>query len=63
LELRERYKIGTSELFEFVGTFEGEPIRGAGDSQHQTVLIKSEPQFALPAIYFHLGVEVIESMK
>lgn len=62
LQIQSRYKIGTSELFEFRGTMNGEEVRGAGDSEYQTGFKKSDPEYALPSIYFHLGEEVIESM-
>ena len=63
LQFRDKYKIGDSELFEFFGTLNGEKIRGAGDSGHQTMFRQSQTQFALPTIYFHLGDEVIQSLN
>jgi len=63
LKFREKYKMGDSELFEFFGKQDGEEIRGAGDSEFQTIFRKSQTQFGLPAIYFHLGGEVIQSLN
>lgn len=59
VEFLDRYKIGTSELFEFVGTSRGVPLRGAGNTEIQVVFNHQEPNAKLPAIYFALGRAVM----
>ena len=58
-----RYKIGTSELFEFTGRYQGQPVRGAGDTSHDIGFVSTDPCFHLPSIYFLLGQQVIKSMR
>lgn len=56
-----RYQIGTSELFEYDGIRDGRKIKGAGGSESLVEYAASDARFALPAIYFLLGEEVILS--
>jgi hypothetical protein len=63
VEIADRYKIGTSELFEFSCTIGGKRVRGAGDAESEVSFAESDPRFNLPSIYFLLGREVIKSMK
>jgi hypothetical protein len=58
-----RYKIGTSELFEFTGTLQGKPVRGAGDTENEVGFMADDPRFNLPSIYFLLARQVIQSME
>jgi hypothetical protein len=58
-----RYKIGTSEVFEFTGHFQGTPARGAGDTNCEVGFLPNDPRFNLPAIYFLVGQQVIKSMR
>lgn len=59
IEITARYKIGTSELFEYRGKFEGMTVRGAGNVESEVVFDESDPCYDLPAIYFLLGREVV----
>ena len=63
LQLGNRYKIGTSELFEFKGTVGGKQFVGAGNMESEVVFDATDPKAALPPIYFLLGREVIKSMR
>ena len=63
LQIGDRYKIGTSELFEFAGTMRGKRVRGAGDLESEVSFAEEDPRFNLPSIYFLLGQQVIKSMK
>ena len=63
LQLGSRYKIGTSELFEFKGTAGGTAFVGAGNTESEVVFEASDAKAALPPIYFLLGREVIKSMR
>jgi hypothetical protein len=58
-----RYKIGTSELFEFKGTAGGKEFVGAGNTETEVVFAATDARAALPPIYFVLGREVIKSMR
>ena len=62
-EIGDRYKIGTSELFEFAYTIGGKRVRGAGDVASEVSFAEDDPRFNLPSIYFLLGRQVIKSMK
>ncbi len=62
IRLTSRYKIGTSELFEFKGTSQGKLFVGAGNTEAEVVIETTDPKSALPPIYFLLGREVIRSM-
>jgi hypothetical protein len=61
--LTNRYRIGTSELFEYRATKEGKKIKGAGDTQLEVSYEEGDPRFNLPSIYFLLGRESIKSMR
>ena len=63
LQLGSRYKIGTSELFEFRGTAGGTAFVGAGNTESEVVFEATDAKAALPPIYFLLGREVIKSMR
>jgi hypothetical protein len=62
-ELTHRYKIGTSELFEYTATKNGKKVKGAGDTQLEVGYEEGDPRFNLPSIYFLLGRESIQSMR
>jgi hypothetical protein len=62
IAVTERYKIGSTELTGFRAKRNGTPVQGAGDSQTEVVLPASDPRFNLPAIYFLLGQQVIQSV-
>jgi hypothetical protein len=62
IEVTERYKIGTTELTGFRAKRNGTAIQGAGDTQTEVVLPASDPRFNLPAIYFLLGQQVVQSV-
>lgn len=63
IKLTSRYKIGTSELFEFKGTSQGKLFIGAGDTGSEVVFAATDSRSALPPIYFLLAREVVRSMK
>ena len=63
LEFTTRYKIGTSELFEYQATLNGKRVRGAGATDTEVSYEESDPRFNLPSIYFLLGQHTIKSMR
>ena len=63
IQVRTRYKIETSELFEFEGTSGGKKFVGAGNTETEVVIEATDPRAALPPIYFLLGRETILSMR
>ncbi len=63
IQLTSRYKIGTSELFEFKGTSQGKPFVGAGNTESEVAFAAADPRSALPPIYFLLAHEVVRSMR
>jgi len=63
VEITGRYLIGTSELFEFVGSYQGTAARGAGDIGDEVGFMAGDPCFNLPAIDFFLGRQVIKAMR
>jgi hypothetical protein len=63
IEFTSRYKIGTSELFEYRAVRDGRKVRGAGDTHSEVSYEESDPRFALPSIYFLLGKESIKSVR
>jgi hypothetical protein len=63
LEFTNRYKIGTSELFEYHARLRGKRIKGAGDTESEVSYEEDDPRFNLPSIYFLLGRESIKSMR
>jgi len=58
-----RYKIGTSELFEFKAIKNGRQIRGAGDTASEVSYDENDPRCSLPSIYFLLGQASIKSIR
>lgn len=63
LVITSRYKIGTSEVFEFTGSFQGKRARGAGDTSLDTGFVEGDTRFVLPAIYFFIAQQVIKSIR
>lgn len=63
MQLTSRYKIGTSELFEFKCRLQGKLFIGAGNTESEVSFDAADPRSALPPIYFLLGHEVVRSMK
>ena len=63
INITDRYKIGTSELFEFTATKQGKSFVGAGDSNGDVAFEEDDPYSSIPAIYFLLGGQVIQSMR
>lgn len=63
IQVTARYKIGTSELTEFLGTRDGVPVKGAGDLTTEVLFTATDSKFNLPSIYFLLGEQVIESVS
>jgi hypothetical protein len=63
MELTKRYRIGTSELFEYRATKNGKKVTGAGNTELEVSYEEGDPRFNLPSIYFLLGRESIKSMK
>ena len=63
IEVLSRYKIGTSELTEFVGRHNGVPVKGAGDSSAEVLFTPTDARYNLPSIYFLLGEQVILSVS
>jgi hypothetical protein len=62
LEVTSRLQIGTIELTEFEAKQNGKAVRGAGDTQAEIIIPASDPRYELPAIYFLLGQQAIESV-
>jgi hypothetical protein len=58
-----RYKIGTSELFEFTGRLEGKPVKGAGNAGGEVRFEAGDPCMRLPSIYFLLGGQVLQGVQ
>jgi len=56
----DKYKIGTSELFEFTAHKEGIVYVGATEHDHAISFRKDNPKSNLPSIYFILGEKVIQ---
>ena len=63
IEFTKRYKIGTSELFEYRATKNGKKVRGAGDTESEVSYDEDDPRFNLPSIYFLIGRQSIKSMR
>jgi hypothetical protein len=63
IEVTERYKIGTTELTEFKARRNGTAVHGAGETDAEVIFPASDPRFNLPAIYFFLGQQVIQSVQ
>ena len=63
IQLTSRYKIGTSELFEFTATRHGKTLKGAGDSNVEVSFGPDDPKCGLPSIYYLLAGQVIQSMR
>jgi hypothetical protein len=63
VRMTSRYKIGTSELFEFKGTSRGKLFICAGNTESEVAFDAADPKSALPPIYFLLGREIIRSMR
>ena len=63
IQVTSRYKIETSELFEFEGTSGGKKFVGAGNTETEVVIEATDVRAVLPQIYFLLGREAILSMK
>lgn len=63
IQVTARYKIGTSELTEFLALRDGLRVKGAGDSTTEVLFTASDLRFNLPSIYFLLGEQVIESVS
>lgn len=63
IKIGDRFKIGTSELFEYKSTKQGIEFNGAGDSNIDISFQTGDPKSNLPAIYFLLGEQVIKSVK
>lgn len=61
IRIGSRYKIGTSELFEYEAIRNGIAHKGAGDTQSEVCFPMSNPKSVLPPIYFLLGGEVIKN--
>ncbi len=59
IQVTNRYKIGTSELFEFKAIFQGAPVKGAGNTETEVGFSESDPRYHLPAIYFLLGPQML----
>lgn len=60
VEIQERYRIGTSEIYGFRATYQGKAVRGAGNTGSEVGYGESQPEFQLPAVYFLLGQQVIQ---
>ena len=63
IEVLGRYKIGTSELTEFVGRHNGVPVKGSGDTTGEVLFTATDARYNLPSIYFLLGQQVIKSVS
>jgi hypothetical protein len=58
-----RFKIGTSELFEYTGEFAGKRVKGAGNTEDDVSFAEGDANFGLPAIYFLLGRVAVQSIR
>jgi hypothetical protein len=58
-----RFRIGTSELFEYAGAFGGKQIRGAGNTEDDLSFAEGEVNYGLPTIYFLLGRVALQSLQ
>ena len=54
-----KYKIGTSELFEFTAEHAGSPVKGAGSTDVEVGFSAQDARYNLPAIYTLLGQQVL----
>jgi hypothetical protein len=51
-----RYKVGTSEFFEFIGKRNGSKVKGAGSAGSKIIFDAMAPQASLPVVYTYLGM-------
>ena len=58
--LKDKYKIGDSQLFEFTAHKDKVHYVGATDHNHTISFRKNSPKANLPSIYFILGKQVVE---
>lgn len=58
IKINGQYKIGDNEFFEYTGMKDGLMVKGAGTSDEANNIIfnRQMPEYALPAIYFLLGL-------
>jgi hypothetical protein len=54
--IKDKYKVRTSEFFEFTGKQGGRLIKGAGSTGSKLVLAEDAPAAALPVVYTYLGM-------
>jgi hypothetical protein len=59
--VHERYRIGTSEIFGYTADYQGQSFRGAGNTESEVAFPSGDPRYHLPAVYFLLGQQVIQS--
>jgi hypothetical protein len=55
ISIRNQYRVGDSEFFEFIGTKDGVPVKGAGSLESQMIVEASAPEASLPLVYTFLG--------
>ena len=60
IEIQERYRIGTSEIYGFRATYQGQPVRGAGNTESEVGYTAAQPEIHLPSVYFLLGQQMIK---
>jgi hypothetical protein len=58
-----RFKIGTSELFEYAGIGNGRRIKGAGNTEDDLSFAEGDANYGLPTIYFLLGRVAVQSLQ
>jgi hypothetical protein len=54
--VKEKYKVRTSEFFEFTGVRAGQRIRGAGSAGSKLIFDESAPQASIPVVFTYLGM-------
>lgn len=55
-------RIGTSELFEFTGTRDGQVVKGAGSAGSKLILDSKSPQASLPVVFTYIGLVMQEKI-
>ena len=59
VSIESRYKLGDSEIFAYRAQFDGLPVRGAGNTEAESVFDESDARFCIPPIYFLIGRQVV----
>lgn len=60
--ITDQTKIGTSELFEFTGTRDGQVVKGAASEESKLILDSKSPQASLPVVFTYIGLVMQEKI-